>query len=261
MQWSVHLYASLLWWIDSRTWDLPDVYYWLDYWVLKKHQKDFTSFICDTLPGLNELLLVLSFYEVHVAPILNIFGNGWRDFYSVCAITLYLLRLFANHVFRHYVQYIILNDPVMEEVLKHHNLFYWWLILYTLHSYSYRNHFNKKQTTGIKLPKDFFLPEDPISFFIRKLKYSGGSQLKKGYVTWPYLLFFFLNRRKEAIKFLIFISIKNNQNWFILKKNFSTGKIYIQTTDKTLNQFKIHKRDLSLIENDNSFQFFYNKLL
>ena len=31
--------------------------------------------------------------------------------------------------------------------------------------------------------------------------------------------------------------------------------------NSTLNQFKIHKRDLSLIENDNSFQFFYNKLL
>jgi hypothetical protein len=252
-------YSLLLLWLVNITPPFPDIFGWVDLLFSLKFQKDFTYFICYTIPNLFELFEYLfkfhdfmcSFVEALLLIYISI-----KVLLNWLLCTLWPLLLGVCYTYK---KTMFNKNPINPFIKNEVTLFFEWLILY----YYYYYQLPKTTYLSYQLKSYTFSPKNWFSLWLGwsfRLKLTD-SQITD-HVCSPVLLFFD-NNYLLSLKFLIFISKKRQLDWFHVEKinNNDVKLLSINTSDNFKNQFLLHPRDLKLLEKDKFLYFTLKEML
>jgi hypothetical protein len=252
-------YSFLLLWLVEITPPFPDVFGWIDFIFPLKFQKQVTYFICYTIPNLAELWNY--FYQSHEL-ICSLVEALLLVYVSIKVLLNWLLIYvwpFLLAIFYHYNNFFFASNPINSYIKTENKLFFEWLLLYNL--------FKQKQDItlleNVKLDRYSFSPQDWFSLWLGwSLRVKWVDIRRCSNLNFPVILFF-QNNQLMLLRFLIFISCKNNLNLFQISKQKTTSQslLLISIADNVLKELKIHPRDLQELENDKFLYFTIKNML
>ncbi len=242
------LYSHLLLWIVDVTPPFPDVFNWIDIIFSISFQKQVTYFICYTLPSLTDLwnyFLSTHDFMCSLVEALLLLYISVKVF-----LTWFLIYVWPPLIafIYWYRQTFFSYDPIHELIKNEGTLFFKWLLLHQMYSFSSKSLQVKDFNFGTY---NFSLRRWSslwISFSIRS-KWSDGIIPVNSFTP---LLSFFQSDRLSSLRFLIFISCSKNLNLFQITLPTPDSKklLTIKTSHLILTELKIHRRDLDVLEDD-----------